>query len=161
MADSELSQQELDERVAILKRLRQLLEQQRSKFQEYLVVLEKQETSISNDNDESLVAQAELEQQIVSNISNLQRVIVPMEDLYKSKGITENSEIPQLKADLSKLQQEVLSKNEKNRTLLKEHIIQIRNKINLLNNPLKNPYANKRNTYSSNNSTASIIDVEI
>lgn len=161
MAESELSQQELDERVAILKRLRQLLEQQRSKFQEYLVVLEKQETSISNDNDESIVAQAELEQQIVSNISNLQRVIVPMEDLYKSKGIADNSEIPQLKADLSKLQKEVLSKNEKNRTLLKEHITQIRNKIEALNNPRRNPYANKHSTYSSNNSTASIIDVEI
>ena len=39
----ELSNQELEERVAILKRLRFLLEQQRSKFKEYLTVLEKQQ----------------------------------------------------------------------------------------------------------------------
>ena len=42
----EISQAELDERVAILRKFRALLEQQRKKFQEYLAVLEKQEHSI-------------------------------------------------------------------------------------------------------------------
>ena len=40
--ENELTQAELDERVAILKRFRTLLEKQREKFQEYLKVLEKQ-----------------------------------------------------------------------------------------------------------------------
>ena len=37
---AELTQQELDERVALLRKFRSVLEQQRNKFQEYLTVLE-------------------------------------------------------------------------------------------------------------------------
>ena len=44
----EFSQKEIDERVAVLKRFKILLETQRNKFQEYLNVLEKQESSIEN-----------------------------------------------------------------------------------------------------------------
>ena len=78
--DSEnLTQEEINERIAILKRFRHLLEQQRNKFKEYLTVLEKQEKGIASEDDTVIVAQAELEQQIVSNITNLQKVIVPME----------------------------------------------------------------------------------
>ena len=60
----EISQAELDERVAILRKFRALLEQQRKKFQEYLAVLEKQEHSIEEEDTEALVAHAELEQAI-------------------------------------------------------------------------------------------------
>ena len=80
-----LSQDEINERVAILKRFRHLLEQQRNKFKEYLVVLEKQEEGIKSEDDTVIVAQAELEQQIVSNITNLQKVIVPIENMYKER----------------------------------------------------------------------------
>ena len=52
---AELTQQELDERVALLRKFRSLLEQQRSKFQEYLTVLEKQQDSITKENPESLI----------------------------------------------------------------------------------------------------------
>ncbi|MBR7064567.1 MAG: flagellar biosynthesis protein FlgN, partial [Treponema sp.] len=59
---SELTQQEFEERVAILKRFRTLLEQQRNKFREYLNVLEKHQESILEENTEALVAHTELEQ---------------------------------------------------------------------------------------------------
>ena len=60
----ELTQEELNERVALLKKFRGLLEQQRAKFQEYLTVLEKQQDSISTENTDALLAHTELEQQI-------------------------------------------------------------------------------------------------
>lgn len=156
-----LSQEEINERVAILKRFRHLLEQQRNKFKEYLTVLEKQEEGIICEDDTVIVAQAELEQQIVSNITNLQKVIVPIENLYKEKGITLTGEIPQIQKELTALQQAVLTQNEKNRTLLKEHITQIRNKISKFNDPRQNPYAKKTTVYSQKNASPSIIDVEI
>ena len=53
-----ITQEELNERVAILKRFRSLLEQQRNKFREYLTVLEKQQDSINDENTEKLVKQA-------------------------------------------------------------------------------------------------------
>ena len=80
----EISQAELAERVAILRKFRSLLEQQRKKFQEYLAVLEKQEHSIEEEDTEALVAHAELEQAIAGSLSNLQKVIVPFSEMYKS-----------------------------------------------------------------------------
>ena len=56
---AEISQEELNERVALLRRFRSLLEQQRGKFQEYLNVLEKQQDSITSENPENLLAHTE------------------------------------------------------------------------------------------------------
>ena len=64
----ELTQAQIDERIAVLKRFRTLLEQQRNKFREYLHVLECQQNKIEEEDGDALVAHAELEQQIVSNI---------------------------------------------------------------------------------------------
>ena len=156
-----LSQDEINERVAILKRFRHLLEQQRNKFKEYLVVLEKQEEGIKSENDTVIVAQAELERQIVSNISNLQKVIVPIETMYKEKGITLTAEIPQIQKELTELQEAVLTQNEKNQSLLKEHMEELKSSISNFSNPKFNPYAKNTSIYSQKTSTPSIIDVEI
>lgn len=80
----QLTQEEIAERVAILKRFRTLLEQQRNKFQEYLHVLECQQGKIELEDGDALFAHAELEQQIVANISNLQKVIEPMQSMYNA-----------------------------------------------------------------------------
>ena len=157
----ELSQEEINERVAILKRFRHLLEQQRNKFKEYLVVLEKQEQGIKSEDDTVIVAQAELEQQIVSNITNLQKVIVPIENMYKEKGIALSAEIPQIQKELTELLKAVLTQNEKNQSLLKEHMIELKNRISNFSNPRFNPYAKNTSIYSQKTSTPSIIDVEI
>ena len=158
---NDLSQNEINERVAILKRFRHLLEQQRKKYKEYLVVLEKQQEGIKSEDDTVIVAQAELEQQIVSNITNLQKVIVPIEKMYKEKGITLTAEIPQIQKELTELQEAVLTQNEKNRTLLKEHMEELKSRISNFSNPRMNPYAKNTSIYSQKVSTPSIIDVEI
>ena len=156
-----LTQNEINERVAILKRFRHLLEQQRNKFKEYLDVLQKQEEGIKSEDDTVIVAQAELEQQIVSNISNLQKVIVPIETMYKEKGITLTAEIPQIQKELTELQEAVLTQNEKNQSLLKEHMEELKSSISNFSNPKFNPYAKNTSIYSQKTSTPSIIDVEI
>lgn len=161
MAES-ISKKEFDERVAVLKRFRSLLEQQRAKFQEYLVVLEKQQEGIEAENTEALTKHTELEQQIVSNISTLQRVIKPMESLYiahgafLTDGLEEEREIPKLKTDLEKLQKQVLAQNEKNRKLLTARMSQVRSRIE----GFRNPYRNTRSVYASDSQTASIIQIQ-
>ncbi|MDD5929956.1 MAG: flagellar biosynthesis protein FlgN [Spirochaetales bacterium] len=145
---AEISQQELDERVALLRKFRSLLEQQRQKFQDYLNVLEKQQDSITSENPENLLAHTELEQQVVKNIANLQKVIVPMAKMYnEAKGLSkeqEAAEISKIQNDLSELQTKVLKQNEINRDLLRLHIQQI--KTQLAN--MKNPYKNNRSVYA-------------
>lgn len=163
MVNEQISQKEIDERVAILKRWKILLQQQRDKFVEYLTLLEKQESSIQSENTEVLMAQTEMEQQVLLNISNLRKVISPLEKLYSTKTPNfkidnNNLKIPQLQAELESLQKKVLIQNNKNRELLKNHMIKIRNQIQ----SIKNPYRNNRSVYSSQlESTSKFVDVNV
>ena len=154
----ELTQEELNERVAILRRFRTLLEQQRGKFREYLTVLEKQQDSISNENTEALLAHTELEQQVVQNLVNLQRVIVPMKKMYQTAvpDTEQDKEINQLEGELSSLQQRVLAQNRINRDLLRVHIGQI--KMQLAG--LKNPYRNLKSVYAQKQPVSQLVEVE-
>ncbi|MCQ2240692.1 flagellar export chaperone FlgN [Treponema sp.] len=160
--DQKLTQAELDERILILKRFRTLLEQQRTKFQEYLKVLEAQESKISEEDAEALLAHSELETEIVANITSLQKVIVPMEALYnKTKAATYNPveavPISRIQADLTKLQSQVLAQNEKNRTLLKSHMSTLRQQIQ----EFQNPYRSITSVYTKTATTGSRIQVEV
>lgn len=157
----ELTQQELDERVALLKKFRTLLEQQRNKFQEYLTVLEKQQDSIAAENPESLLAHTELEQQVVKNIANLQKVIIPMSRIYKATNTSaansvEAESINNIQRELADLQYKVLEQNKINRDLLRDHIESIRSQIN----NFKNPYRNARSVYNQPQRVASLVEIE-
>lgn len=155
----ELTQKELDERVALLHKFRSLLEQQRNKFQEYLSVLEKQQDSISKEDPESLLAHTELEQQIVKNIANLQKVIVPMSKIYKTgnnSNSIENESINKIQNDLTDLQNKVLKQNEINRDLLRVHIDNIKTQIK----NFKNPYKTANSVYAPKQNVAQLIEVE-
>ena len=165
---AEITQEELNERVAIFKRFRTLLEQQRGKFREYLDVLEKQHDSITTENTEALLAHTELEQQVVKNLANLQKVIVPMSKLYNSSvneaGTfagsvpgTDEASIEKIQEEVSELQNKVLKQNQINRDLLRVHLEGIKTQIT----NFKNPYKNNRNVYVTQAQTARLVEVEI
>ena len=155
---AEITQEELNERVAILRRFRTLLEQQRGKFREYLTVLEKQQDSISNENTEALLAHTELEQQVVKNLMNLQKVIIPMKKMYHSAapGAEQDKEINDLQNELNSLQERVLAQNKINRDLLRVHLDQI--KMQLAG--LKNPYRNLTSVYAQKQPVSQLVEVE-
>ena len=161
---AEITQEELNERVALLHRFKSLLEEQRGKFREYLNVLEKQQDSITAENPESLLAHTELEQQVVKNIANLQKVIVPMSKLYKSKAgnnapAAEDADIIKIQNELTDLQDKVLKQNAINRDLLRVHIEQLRSQIA----GFKNPYKANRSVYANvqAQSVATMVHVEV
>ena len=161
---AEITQEELNERVAILRRFRSLLEEQRGKFREYLTVLEKQQDSITSENPENLLAHTELEQQVVKNIASLQKVIVPMAKMYHAgnksgTSAAEDAEIAKLQNDLSDLQERVLKQNAINRDLLRVHIEQLKSQIA----GFKNPYKNNRSVYANvqAQSVATMVHVEV
>ncbi|MBQ5876646.1 MAG: flagellar biosynthesis protein FlgN [Treponema sp.] len=156
----QLTQEELNERVEILKKLRALLEMQRNKFREYLKVLEQQEHSIETENSEALIMHTELEQEVVKGIANLQKVIIPMSELYKSSsssdGNISDSAVNELQKDLSTLQNKVLAQNEKNRELLRTHMTQIKTQIE----QFKNPYRNVKSVYAQKVTAGNFVEVE-
>lgn len=156
----ELTQAEIDERTAILRRFRSLLEQQRDKFREYLRVLESQSKMIQEENTQSLLAHTELEQQIASHIISLQKVIKPMELMYQeriSKGQGDVADIPVLQADLERLQRQVLERNQSNRNLLKLYMSQIKERMSTVTNP----YRHNKSVYAQSAQVASMVNITI
>lgn len=156
----ELTKEELEERVSILRKFKALLEQQRNKFREYLTVLEKQEASIKSENPELLLAHTELEQQVVKNLSSLQKVIIPMSKLYKNLNISSGNEdsqsIKEIQNELISLQNKVLEQNKINRDLLRVHIESIKMQIQ----NFKNPYKNLRTVYGQPQKIATLVEVQ-
>lgn len=159
----ELSKEELDERIAILKRFRKLLEQQRNKFQEYLMVLESQEERIEMEDGDSIAAHAELENQIVKNLASLQKVIVPMQGMYNAimpgVPVADNASVEQLQLDLANLQKQVLAQNERNRNLLQAQMGKIKAQFGNMN--LMNPYRGRSSVYAEKAAVGSTIEYNV
>jgi hypothetical protein len=120
------------QKIAILKRLREMLQRQREKFQAYLTLLEQQESSIRNDEPEKLLAQAEMEQSIIAEIFTLKKVIEPLETLYQAAYPLTESTVPRLKATLETMAQQVFAHNASNRHLLKTRMNDLRQEISSL-----------------------------
>lgn len=157
MHTAKLNDSEIAERVAVLKRFRSLLEQQRLKFREYLTVLEKQEKSISDENTDAVLQHTELEESIIAEIFTIQKVIDPLEYMYTNICKNEHSDIPHLKTDLDDLQKRVLAQNKRNRELLQTHTTGLRQQIA----SLKRPYAHKESIYASTARTAALVDLSL
>ena len=153
-----LTDGEIAERVAILKRFRSLLEQQRLKFREYLTVLEKQESSITESKTDSLAQHAELGEAIVAEIFTIQKVLDPLEYLYANVCDADSDEhIPDLKNDLAVLQEQVIAQNKKNREILSTQMLGLRQQIA----SLKRPYLYRESIYAASADPARFVDVSL
>ena len=140
-------------RVAILKRLKEHLLRQRAKFENYLLVLDKEEESIRSGNLEALKAQVELEKGIVEEIYAFQRVIDPLQDMYRVAYPTADPELPAIETSLEHLRIQVLAHNEHNRSLLREGLATLRQEIHSLRMPKQ-----AKSSYGDVD-TASVIDI--
>ena len=154
MDKKKITHSELEMRVAVLKRFKSLLQEQRDKFSEYLCVLEKQEVSIAENNIEAVMQHTELENNIIRNILNIQKVIEPIEKMY-SLSNPQDENVLQLKNDLGRLQKSIQKQNEKNRIILNEKMAHVRKEIS--NFPVKNKYATS--VYSREEDLANYVDI--
>jgi FlgN protein len=130
--------EDIGQRVATLKRFRELLVQQRAKFENYLTVLDHERADIRSGDVDALAAHVELEEAIVSEIFTFQKVIDPMEEMYRAAypAAGEDPELPELRGTLNELKDEVLRRNAENRALLKRKMELIRAEIAGFRNPL-------------------------
>jgi len=162
---SGLDPAEIAQRVAILRRFKTLLTQQRDRFRSYLEVLDKQQDTIESGSAEDLLSYVELEEKIVADIFSIQKVIDPLEDMYHAvvsvsnlSGSESDDEVPDLKAALESLKSEAVIRSTKNKELLSRRMVELRSEIKTLRN---NPYAaaSRRSAFSDGR-TASLIDVQ-
>lgn len=150
-----ISEQELAERVALLKRFKALLESQRSKFNDYLNVLESQSRFIKEGNIEAVQSHTELENQILNQISGMEKVIQPIEKMYRDAYPQDHGEIPVLKTDLKKLREKVQQQNRLNRDLLEQQMLLMKNQLK----NFTNPYSRGKSVYNQGSRLGGMIDI--
>jgi hypothetical protein len=151
---------EQSQRAAILRRFRALLEEQRNRFRSYLAALDKQQTVIESGSAEELLAHVELEEQIVADIFSIQKVIEPLDAMYRTLAPQSKSgdDVPDLKAALENLKNEAAVRVSKNKELLSGRMAAIRSEITALRN---NPYAaNARRSAYTDSGAASLVDIK-
>ena len=163
-----IDSRELAQRVAVLKRFKTLLTQQRDRFRSYLDLLEKQQSVIESGSAEDLLTYVGIEEKIVADIFSIQKVIDPLEEMYYTITAKQNpekvtaksdssEEVPSLKASLEKLKNEAVIRSTKNKELLSKRMLELRSEIKNLRN---NPYAaNSRRTSFNDTGTASLVDI--
>lgn len=143
--EQKITDTELNERVAIVKRFKALLISEKNKFQEYLTVLEKQGASIESEDSGAIGTYTKIENSIVGSITNLQKVVVPFYKMYRkavsassTDAATESGEVDKIEVELASLKEKVLEQNQKNRSILVSHLESIQKQINNFKNPYKN-----------------------
>lgn len=123
MADSGFDYQEaladIDQRVAILKRYRRMLDLQREKLQGYLAVIDSREASLSVAGYERLEEYTVLEQEAVRSIVTVQRCLEPLKNLYLELNPEGDRDIADMEQRLERLRVEVLARNSESRALLR------------------------------------------
>ena len=128
---SDISPSELKQRVAVIKRFKELLKAQRDRFQAYLGALDKQKDVIQKGSTDELMQYVELEEKIVTDIFSIQSVIEPLEQMYQSTKINApvEGEVISLKEALDGLKAEAVVRSEQNRELLSRRMAELRSEI--------------------------------
>jgi hypothetical protein len=126
-----ISAEEMGQRVAVLKRFRELLTEQRDRFREYLEVLDKQKDLIETGRTEDLNRHVNLEERILADIFSIQKVINPLEDVFHA-AVREAADLPELRSTLEDLKTEAKTRLERNKNLLSAEMVRIRKEIKFL-----------------------------
>jgi len=150
----------LEQRAAVLRRFRELLVQQRQKFEKYLLVLDHERSDIESGDVDRLAAHVEIEEQIVSEIFTFQKVIDPLESIYRSAypalaSSPEAESLGELRDSLVGLRTEVLARNAENRALLRQRMDVIRGEIE----GLRMPMAARRSVYAGSGE-GGVLDIQ-
>ena len=134
-----------DERVAILKRLREMLERQRSRFQRYQTLMELQQAAIGDGDLEALDNQLVAERELLADLAAVHRVIVPLRDLIDRRGITLTEEVANLDRSVERLRSQVSRHHRSNRELLSRRTKELSERIEAVDLPRRPVRVFRRN----------------
>lgn len=132
---------EVAHRIAVVRRLKGLLEEQREHFRRYLAFLDAEGDAIEQRDTASIFAQVDAERRIVATIVAFEKTIRPVEQVYLALYPDRNQDIERLKAAVEKMRQSVLAKNESNRLLLRTRLTELRERIEGMKKPIRRAFA--------------------
>jgi len=179
-----ISEGELTQRVAVVRRFKELLVQQRERFRSYLAVLDRQQLLIGYGSAEEITAHVELGEKIVADIFSIQKVIDPLEIMYNAENTTTGSgttgsgttgsgatggvtsdatgnfvtinDVPALKAALEDLKTQAAVRSGRNRDLLSRRMEKINTDIQTIKN---NPFLSKTRFSRYQSAAPSMVDI--
>jgi uncharacterized small protein (DUF1192 family) len=167
--EKKLSPGELSQRVAVIKRFKELLKAQRDRFRAYLDALDRQKDVILGGTTDDLIRHVELEEKIVADIFSIQKVIDPLEKMYQSMRTevpaaagakadehSGGEEVVSLREALAGLRTEAVVRSEQNRALLSARMAELRSEIKSLRN---NAFAFRKPAFD-NAAAATQIDIK-
>jgi len=152
-----ISEGELTQRMAVVKRFKELLEQQRDRFRSYLDELDRQKLAIGSGSADEITAHVELEEKIVEDIFSIQRVIDPLEIMYNAAGpYLPANDVSALKDALKDLKTQAAARSEQNRDLLSGRMADVNSEIQAIKN---NPFISSARHALYQNVTPSLVDI--
>lgn len=152
-----LNPAERGQRAAIAAWLRNLLVRQSDSFRSYLAVLDRQNTIISSGSAQDVLAYVDLEETIAAEIFSIQKVIEPMELMYRNAGFESPADdIPSIKISLENLKTQATVQTMRNRNLIAARMNNIRISINEIRN---HPVSLNGSIYRTAANAPSLIDV--
>jgi len=150
-----LTKAEVDKRVALLKRLKATLAQQREKFHTYLKVLDAEKTSIEQDAVDNLRAQVALEEELMVDIHAIQKCIDPLEAvLQEAYHGPADHDVNDLRSSLKSLKDQVQEKSLENRGLLSRSMALLEMEMVRVR-----PQVRSRNPYAGARSASVLVDI--
>ncbi len=138
---------------AVAIRLKKMLDLKAEKIKAYIRVLDKQKDSVRDRNPQLLAAYTWMEQNIIKELSLLQQVIEPLQDVYRAEGDTagagkaeaavKREELERLEENCEKLLVSALKRNGRNRESLSDRMAALKKEIDSLKIPKrkKSPYS--------------------
>jgi len=129
-------------RLAILRKLKDHLTSQRNKFYDYLTLLELEEADIAEGDFVTLKIHTEMEKEVLEGISAFQKVIDPLEELYRNCPSSTGSfpgeqELPDLRDGIARLKTRVQERNSRNRKLLSDRMEELKREILSIRRPFQ------------------------
>jgi hypothetical protein len=144
----------IKERIALLKRFKELLIEQRRRFRDYIEVLDKQKNAIENGSIEDIQTHVDIDEKMTAGIIAVQKTIEPMRSMYEA-AFTGDTEIPEISAVLETLKAETVKRIETNKNLLQKRMVSIRSE---LKNLRSNPFTKRKSIYAESQS-ATLFDI--
>lgn len=149
----QLSADAVSRRADILRQLKKNLLKQRERLVGYLDILEREDEDIREVNLEKLTAHVDMEQAVIREIRSFQKVIDPLEKLYRAAYPEKEEEIPALKSSLADLTGRILQRNRANQALLRQEMARIEGELSRMRIPVRS-----RSIYNLQE-TSTILDI--
>ncbi len=128
-------EEELDQRIAVLRRYRRMLELQRDRLQDYLSLIDNREQAVQAGDVDRLAEYTQAEQGVVKGIMAIQKCLEPLAEMYRRAAPEGSPDIDELQGRLEGLRHRILARNEESMGMLKGQMDQLRHEITSLRIP--------------------------